>query len=144
MRGKYWCWRHWLSVIIEITIFTDKQPKFCSLLYQLPNLVSFDKFKYIVHGITLTDEWIFISMSVFYKINFRAIVFGKFEHPHSSATIRGNFWHEKGRLVKKKEITHATLSNSMCTHIITNTITHISIEIYEGQTRQFNQVLKIV
>ena len=30
----------------------------------------------------------------------------------------------------------------MCTHIITNTITHI--EIYEGQTRQFNQVLKIV
>ena len=27
-------------------------------------------------------------------------------------------------------------------HIITNTITHI--EIYEGQTRQFNQVLKLL
>ena len=38
---------------------------------------------------------------------------------------------------------HATLApHSMCIRIITNTITHI--EIYEGQTRQFNQVLKLL
>ena len=44
-----------------------------------------------------------VFCGVFYEINFRAIVFGKFEHPHSSSnTITGNFWHEKGRLERKK------------------------------------------
>ena len=48
-------------------------------------------------------QWAEYSCGVFYKINFRAIVFGKFEHPHSSSnTITGNFWHEKGRLERKK------------------------------------------